>query len=198
MHHLSPERFQKAVDFIKQHGRPLDQAFVAHMFEGASLDTAVQALAQYQNPDGGFGKALEPDVRLSDSSVIATTIALQNLRALRVPEEHPLWHGAMRYLAGTYDAEKHLWWSVPANVSQAPHAPWWNASDPGGGALTLNPRAEIVGFLHDVYELPETITTALREELLEEVVQELESRPNELERHEIQSALRLVENHHPA
>jgi len=193
MHHLSPERFQKAVDFIKQHGRPLEHALVAHMFEGAPLDTAVNALAQYQNSDGGFGHALEPDVRLSDSSVIATTIALQHLRALRVPEEHPLWHGAMRYLAATYDTEKQLWWSVPANVSEAAHAPWWNAADPGGGVLTLNPRAEIVGFLHDVYELPETLPLRLREELLEEVVRELESRPNELERHEIQSAVRLAE-----
>src|SRR5688572_15391098 len=125
MHHLSPENFQKAVNFIKQHGRPLEQAMVAHMFEDAHLDVVLDALAKYQNPDGGFGHALEPDVRTPDSSVIATTVALQNLRDLLVPEQHPLWRGAIRYLGATYDADKHLWWSVPADVSKAPHAPWW-------------------------------------------------------------------------
>jgi len=193
MHHLSPENFEKAVNFIKQHGRPLEQAMVAHMFEDAPLDTVLTALAGYQNPDGGFGRALEPDVRTSDSSVLATTVALQFLRDLRVPSTHALWHGAMQYLSTTYNHDKHLWWSVPANVSEAPHAPWWNPADAGGGSLTLNPRAELVGYLFDVHNLPEYLPTSLREELLEEVVHELESRPNELERHEIQCAVRLVE-----
>jgi hypothetical protein len=193
MQHLSPERFEKAVNFIKQRGRPLEQAMVAHMFENAHLDTVLEALAKYQNPDGGFGHALEPDVRTPDSSVIATTIALQYLRDLRVPTVHPLWHGAMKFLSATYDHEKHLWWSVPADVSKAAHAPWWNPADPGGGSLTLNPRAEIVGYLFDVHDLPEYLPSSLRETLLEQVVHELESRPNELERHELQCVVRLVE-----
>lgn len=193
MQHLSPERFQKAVAFIKTQGRPLEQALVAHFFEDAPLETVLTALAGYQNADGGFGHALEPDLRLPESSVIATTIALQHLRALRVPEEHPLWRGAMRYLAATYDPDKRLWWSVPATIDTAAHAPWWTFEKPGGGSVTLNPRAEIVGFLYDVYELPEFLPASLREELLEEVVAELEARSNDLERHEIQSAVRLVE-----
>lgn len=193
MQHLSPERFQKAVNFIKQQGRPLEQALVAHMFENADLDVVLDALAKYQNPDGGFGHALEPDVRTPDSSVIATTIAFQLLRDLRVSDQHHLWRGASRYLGSTYDHDKRLWWSVPSDVSKAPHAPWWNPADPGGGSLTLNPRAEIVGYLFDTHHLPEQIPVPVREELLEAVVHEMESRTNELERHEIQCAVRMVE-----
>jgi hypothetical protein len=193
MQHLSKERFQKAVDFIKQRGRPLEQAMVAHMFENAHLDTVLEALARYQNSDGGFGHALEPDVRTPDSSVIATTVALQHMRDLLVSEQHPMWRGAIRYLATTLDADKHLWWSVPADVSKAPHAPWWNPADPGGGSLTLNPRAEIIGYLFDTHTLPDQVAAPIREELLEEVVRELEARPTELERHEIQCAVRMVE-----
>jgi hypothetical protein len=193
MKHLSTEHFQNAVTFLKANGRPIEQALVAHFFEDAPLETVLTALAGYQNADGGFGHALEPDLRISDSSVIATTIALQHLRDLRVPTDHPLWHGAMRYLAATYDPDRRLWWSVPATIDSAPHAPWWTFEQPGGGSVTLNPRAEIVGFLYDVYDLPEFLPASLREELLEEVLVEIESRPNDLERHELQSALRLVE-----
>ena len=42
----------------------------------------LDALADYQNSDGGFGNAIEPDIRCELSTPIGTTVALQILRDL--------------------------------------------------------------------------------------------------------------------
>ncbi len=63
MKRLSREAFERARAFLKSEARPLDRALFEHEFEGAPGERAIEELARYQNPDGGFGRALEPDLR---------------------------------------------------------------------------------------------------------------------------------------
>ncbi|MEM6392653.1 MAG: hypothetical protein AAF797_07770 [Planctomycetota bacterium] len=155
MKQLTAEQSATAIRFLHQHGRPLDQSLYAFEFKDGSADAVLKELTAFQNPDGGFGHALEADVRLADSSVIATTVALQTLREVNADASNPLVIGAVNYLLDTLDRDTLAWSFVPPNVSDAPHAPWWNPEDPPTG-FTANPGAEIVAHFHHYASLVPT------------------------------------------
>jgi hypothetical protein len=52
-----------AWDFILRNARVLDGRRFAFRFDGGDSADVVAALRPYQNADGGFGHALEPDLR---------------------------------------------------------------------------------------------------------------------------------------
>ena len=83
MKRLTRAAFQSAKNFIMDQGRTLDQRRFEFHFEAGSADAVLAELASYQNEDGGFGNSLEPDIRTSTSSAIATTVGFQVLREIR-------------------------------------------------------------------------------------------------------------------
>lgn len=72
---------QAGRDFIQRDGRLLERRIAETIFDGAPADAVVDALSGYQNTDGGFGHALEPDTRCPASLAIYTEIAFQALAA---------------------------------------------------------------------------------------------------------------------
>ncbi|HXZ86660.1 MAG TPA: hypothetical protein VEI82_14345 [Myxococcota bacterium] len=134
MKKLSAASFARARAFVARHARPLERAQLAREFDGAPARVVLDALAAFRNPDDGFGRALEPDLRLPDSSALATQTALDLLRELDAPDDEPLLRGALRWLEQRFDPEIPGWRAVPANVDSAPHAPhWaWALHRPGG------------------------------------------------------------------
>jgi hypothetical protein len=52
-----------AAGFVWRSGRLIDRHRFTHLFLGGDRAPVLAALAAYQNPDGGFGNALEPDLR---------------------------------------------------------------------------------------------------------------------------------------
>ena len=57
--------------FIYQNGRLLERYLFATFFEKGvqgSKEACLKALLAYQNPDGGFGNGIEPDLLCPDSS----------------------------------------------------------------------------------------------------------------------------------
>jgi len=146
---LSKANLAKAREFVMREARPLEQALFRLRFEGGSPDAVRTALQDFQNKDGGFGKALEPDLRAPESSVLATIRALQLLSALRTPPEHPMIRQAMAYLTSTFDQAKLVWRIIPTTAGTHPHAPWWNQEqlDQVFGGFLILPRAEVLGYL---------------------------------------------------
>ena len=59
--------------------RLLDRHRLAVLLHGAPSAPVLAALRAYRNPDGGFGHALEPDVRSPDSETTAALHALEVL-----------------------------------------------------------------------------------------------------------------------
>lgn len=187
---LTEQEFTAAAEYLKTKARPIETALFSYEFEGGSAESAVHALAAYQNPDGGFGNALEPDLRLADSSVIATTTALAHFRTLGLAPEHPLVKGACLYLNSQYLGTEKRWRIMPANVDDAPHAPWWAV----GGDLwhsRVNPTAEILGLL---FEYPDHFDAVMREELATELTAFLDAHDNVMEMHDLLCYVALVEN----
>ncbi|MFO7742262.1 MAG: hypothetical protein R6X31_08115, partial [Anaerolineae bacterium] len=109
MKELSQEQFNRARAFLKAQARPLDRALFEYRFEGATADRVVAKLAQYQNADGGFGHALEPDVRTPSSSALATGIGLTVLKELACSPKHTMVITAVRFLRETFDEQAQVW-----------------------------------------------------------------------------------------
>jgi hypothetical protein len=149
---LTLQNFAKARDYIFNSARPLEKTLFRYHFEGEPATTVWQELAAFQNADGGFGHALEPDLRTPSSSALATGIALRLLAETGAPRAHPLVQEALAYLAGTLDPLTLTWRAVPLDANDHPHAPWWHDQD-GSLADTFDefqiiPRAELVSSLY--------------------------------------------------
>jgi len=189
MNKLTSSVHTKAADYLKRAGRPLEQALFSFHFEGGSADAVLGELAKFQNPDGGFGHGLECDIRLPDSSTIATSIAFQRLREIHAPADHPLVVNGCRYLRDAYDPARLNWEIIPPNIDDAPHAPWWVYGGDLSHSLS-NPRAEIVGYLYDfAVHFPES----MRESLTDAVVNHLLAQSDEIEMHDLLCYIRFYE-----
>ena len=152
MKQLAPQAFQRARAFLETQARPLDWAIFAYRFENAPAEDVVSALAAFQNDDGGFGHALEPDLRTPSSSALATGIGLDVLRELGCDAQHPMARRAVRFLLATHDPQTQTWRVAPRDTNDYPHAGWWH-DEAGSLARTFDdfeiiPRAQIVGLLH--------------------------------------------------
>ncbi|HKW23919.1 MAG TPA: hypothetical protein VJO13_21265, partial [Ktedonobacterales bacterium] len=65
-----------ATAFMWRTARLLERRRFARLFLDGERQAAVEALRPYQNADGGFGNALEPDVRAPVSQPVPTWKAL--------------------------------------------------------------------------------------------------------------------------
>jgi hypothetical protein len=78
--------FAAARAFVYRDARLLERRLFETLFEGAPGDGVIDALKGYQNPDGGFGHALEPDKRAPDSQPLDVQIALETFYTAREVE----------------------------------------------------------------------------------------------------------------
>lgn len=179
---LTPEAFARARAFLLERGRPLEAARFRHTFEGGGAADVLEALATYRNPDGGFGRALEPDVRAPQSSVLATSTALEVLHDLGVPGSDELLGGAVMWLRENLHVTLggSVWPFLPPAAQAHPHAPWWSQAEPEAfavafGQFRVNPRAGIVARLWRWPELlPEGLLAQLTLETRDAVLAGLE------------------------
>jgi len=148
----SPEAFDRACAFIETHGRPLEGALLAHRFREEPIDRVLEELSAYQNVDGGFGYALEPDLRTPESSALATGIGLRMLRELGCEAEHPMVADAIEYILRSHDPMTGVWRAVPEGANEFPHAPWWHDEEGSlaetFGDFAIIPRVSILASLY--------------------------------------------------
>ena len=192
MKKLTARAFQQAKAFLVDQGRTLEQSLFGVYFGEKPQTAVLTALAAYQNDDGGFGRALEPDLRASASSAVATQQAFIALRAIGATSHEPPVPSAVNYLLHTYDSKRSVWPIISPEIEQAPHAPWWNYADAAQnfGNFLANPRAALVGYLHDHRELvpPEFLA-----QVTDAVVTALEASPEKMEMHDLQCYVSLAE-----
>ncbi|MCK8060411.1 MULTISPECIES: hypothetical protein [unclassified Fusibacter] len=137
-------------DDIKTYARPLEIALFNYHFDGASYKPVIEALKVFQNEDGGFGHAIEPDIQMPNSSAIGTTVALQILEQLPTEEDEvaEIVDKCLAYLSRSYHARRMGWTAANIFVNDYPHAPWWHADEKGLTAVDArwgNPTVEILG-----------------------------------------------------
>jgi hypothetical protein len=123
-----------AEQFVFANGRLLDRHRLAVLLHGAPTAPVLHALRAYRNPDGGFGHALEPDVRASESEPTATLEALEVLASVGALDD-PMVGDAAAWVGTIAGPDGALPFVMPTAAS-APHAPWMVPHD-GGSHLTF-------------------------------------------------------------
>ena len=134
--------------FIKGNARPLELAVYKYFFENESNQAVVDELIKFQNPDGGFGNALEPDFFNPDSSPIATNDAITTLcRVNALDRNTEIVKGIVRYLEShdSFDEDKKRWLFAVDSNKDYPHAIWWEKK--GDGISGFNPSVSLAAFL---------------------------------------------------
>jgi hypothetical protein len=130
--------------FLLNNGRLLERKLFAYCFRGGSSDGVVAALRAYQNDDGGFGNALEPDKRTPSSQPIDQEVALRAMDD--VGADADMTRRMCDWLVTVTTNEGGVPFTLPT-VNDTPHAPWWETDDPHPPA-NINPTASIAGLLH--------------------------------------------------
>lgn len=143
---LSPDRAEaargaatRAADFLARAGYPLGQAIVAHHWDGGPAVAVVDALAAYQNTDGGFGNGLEVDIASPASNPFATRLAMHVLLGLRERPTRELETRLQKWLSTTQHDDGD--WHFTEETRSGDLAPWFA----GWTFPSLNPACCLAG-----------------------------------------------------
>lgn len=134
--------FDLAKRFIHSHARLLERLLFSIRFEEGEPASVGRLIAAYQNPDGGLGHALEPDVRCAESQPLFVEVGLSALHDAGV-RDREISLSICAFLDGISDAEGLVPVLLPS-AFRSTRAPHWQAAAPPG----LNPTAGICGLLH--------------------------------------------------
>ena len=135
---------ESAQTFILSNARLLERLLFAFHFRQGNPDHVRAALLAYQNADGGFGNALEPDKRTASSQPIDQEIALRVLDDIGF--DAPIALQICDFLETITTADGGVPFVLPT-VRDAPRAEWWD-TDLEAPPASINPTASIAGLLH--------------------------------------------------
>lgn len=187
---LSKECFEKAVEFIRKSGRPLERELYNYYFAGGSREAVLRELARFQNEDGGFGHGLESDVRLGASSNFVTSVGFQFLTELNVGKDNEIVQKGIKYLIKNYKPELKGWLYFPPEVDAEPRAAWWNYNANTENIYEPNPSAEIAGYLSRYSEL---VSEEILSDSVETALAYLDEHIENIDMHDIYCYQRMAE-----
>lgn len=198
MRQFGTEQYEKALSFLKNQARPLESRRWDFFIGKISAVQVLKELEKYRNSDGGFGNALEPDMRSGKSSVLATLEALGIMAELNITTEDSSLCDALKWLTnaeGGYDSGRRLWPYLTSGIDNSPRAPWWNLDtlEEAFSGFLINPRARVLSSLYrwqtsGFVFFPETEL----ESILEDTVKHAESLPSPVSPNTLISLLELV------
>jgi hypothetical protein len=119
-----------AESFIWAAARLVDRHRYSMLFADGPAEPVVEALRGYRNPDGGFGHALEPDLRCPASQPAATLYALEMLNEAGAADGE-LARDARGWIAQVAETDGGIP-SVLPGFEHYPHAVWFQ---PGPGSM---------------------------------------------------------------
>ena len=137
-------RESRALAYLREYGRLVEAAWLASILGEGSRDDLIEALATYQNPDGGFGLALEPDIASPLSQPFAARLALHVISSSNLPTTHPVIQALESWLVTTQDEDG--CWRLPSGLSDHPMAPWFA----GWTFPSLNPALCLAGAMRQL------------------------------------------------
>jgi hypothetical protein len=132
-----------ATNFIWENARLLERAIFAYHFLNGSPNHILAVLYTYQNDDGGFGNALEPDLRSPESQPLFIEFAFRTLYEchLRAPE---MANRACEFLSSHASLENGVPLAFPS-FRPYPHPP--HMDDPLVEQPSVERLAGLVGLL---------------------------------------------------
>jgi hypothetical protein len=129
-----PVDVKSAETFVLANARVLERHRMAALLHGGGAAPVLAALRAYRNPDGGFGHALEPDVRAPESEPAATLAAVDVLAEVGASGDEMV-AAAGAWIASIAAPDGGVPFVMPT-AARAPHAPWMVPVE-GGSQLTF-------------------------------------------------------------
>lgn len=162
MEKLSKLLFNKCSHFMIEDARPLERYLFENHFVRPCEKDIIRSLGNYQNKDGGFGHGIESDFVLPNSSPMATSVGLRYLSKLDHHEEAmDMIKHAIEYLETAYIPSRKGWLTVPEDVNDYAHAPWWTYDKKTGMTVIDgswgNPSAELIGYVYKYRQYTSTL-----------------------------------------
>jgi hypothetical protein len=193
MTQFSPSALSRSAEYMMTRARPVDAMRYQFHFGSGKAAGVLDELAKYQNDDGGFGHAIEPDLRMPSSSPFATSVAFQLLREINADGSEASVRKGIAYLLGRFDPSLAGWQAIGEEASKYPRAPWWeyqesipSTNDP----VWANPRAELTGYLHHFSEL---VPSDVLAHTLDLTLASLNALPDEMEVHTMLCFMRAAD-----
>ena len=137
---------RRILDFIAANARLLDRRRAELAVGDGDPEAALLVLAGYRNADGGFGWALEPDLRAPASQPVAALHAFEVLEEV-APVTSPLAVGLLDWLDAVALPSGALPFALPGTAS-AGSAPMWESADTESPSLHMT--AVVLGIAHRV------------------------------------------------
>jgi hypothetical protein len=139
-----------AAGFMDTHARLLDRRRFDALVDGAPPDGLLAALAAYRNPDGGFGWALEPDLRAPGSQPAGALHAFETLADAAVVS--PMAADLCDWLDSVTLPDGGLPFAL-AGADSPGTARWWAGADPTSSSLHIT--SAVCAYAHGVPEAAE-------------------------------------------
>jgi hypothetical protein len=124
---INDEQINRVKDFVFRTGRLLERKLFEYFFENGTQRACMKALVAYQNPDGGFGNGIEPDLLCPDSTAIGAETAMFVLDILDY-HDTDLIEGLTSWIV-TNQTDAGIIPHPPENVANYPYQPWWQNPD---------------------------------------------------------------------
>jgi hypothetical protein len=118
---------QAAQDFVYNHARLLDRHRLAFLLGDGGPEPVVQTLRAYRNPDGGFGNAIEPDMRAPVSQPVGAHTALEIVHEAGAHDPE-LSEGAADWLSTVTRDDGGIPFCLPSALDY-PRNPIWQPAD---------------------------------------------------------------------
>ncbi len=135
--------FEKAANFIWGNARLLEQAIFEYSFFNGSAERIRSILRCYQNEDGGFGHALEPDLRVPESHPLFVEFGLRTLYDCNIRDQE-IAMKACDFLARHSDLAKGIA-MVFSTIQHYPHAD--HMDSPGSQQPSMDRLVGLVGLV---------------------------------------------------
>jgi hypothetical protein len=116
-----------ATDFVHSTARLLERHRLAHLLGDAGPEPVVQTLRAYRNDDGGFGNAIEPDMRAPVSQPVGVHTAMEILDEVGVHDD-ALIGPACDWLESVTRADGGIPFALPS-ANDYPRSPIWQPAD---------------------------------------------------------------------
>ena len=190
---INSDEFNRLKNEFENFSRSLENSIFNYVFLSGNKKEIKNELKKYINSDRGFGKGLEPDFQLPFSSATATSMGMRYAyKYLKREDAGEIVESASIFLEKTFNKEQMRWFSVPKEVNDFPHAPWWTYRDDIKMSVIDNswgnPTAEIIGYL---YNFNKKIDRFNSEDLLEITIDKFNKKEEYKSEHEVFCYIRL-------
>lgn len=125
---ITQKQLKEIEHWLFTNARSIEIAKWNLIFEKGTKASLIAELLKYQNEDGGFGHAFEPDIHTPESAAVPSSEAIFLVQDYGLDLDDSWAKKLLNWYENTAKDTPAIWERVPKSVEEYPHAPWWGYS----------------------------------------------------------------------